>query len=416
METNKKNRSSFKKALSVILMGSVCLTAALTVGSMTKKVTVTDGNETVTISTLNPDTESVLSKSGLQLGENDKLVRTEDEGNGVNISIIRALDVESSDPGKNTGFNESSVADSLLSAGMTLSDNESISLAAALENSGSETEVKLSRHEITVDVRGKSVTKYVPAGTVKNALEFLDVKLGTSDVVDVDLEKEVEDGMKIVVKKVEYKTKTEVETIDYETVYKDSDELFVGDSKVQTEGQEGERTIVTKETFVNGRIDSTETVSNKVTKEPVDKVVLNGTKEQPVEEPEEDNRGGEATVDEGSQTLIDSSGRAVSYSYVLNGTGTAYTGDGCTSTGRTPRVGVVAVNPNVIPYGSILYIVSDDGAYDYGYCVAGDTGGAMMDGYVLCDLYMNSEWECDNFGRRGITVYVLDGVSEDMTY
>ena len=45
--------------------------------------------------------------------------------------------------------------------------------------------------------------------------------------------------------------------------------------------------------------------------------------------------------------------------------------------------------------------------YVYGYAVAGDTGGAMMAGEALCDLYMNTEQECMNFGRRTMNLYVL---------
>ena len=176
MESQKKTLSAgVKKAVAIALMGAVCLTAAVSVGSLSKKVTVTDGNETVTIDTINPDTEAILSKTGKELGENDKLVRTDDGKNGVDLSIIRAIDVDTPDTDKKTVFNETSVADSLLSAGMTLSNNESRSLAAALETSGPEAEVKLARYEITADVRGEKITKYVPAGTVKNALDYLEI-------------------------------------------------------------------------------------------------------------------------------------------------------------------------------------------------------------------------------------------------
>ena len=281
MESQKKTFSTgFKKAIAITLMGTVCLTTAVSVGSLSRKVTVTDGNDTVTISTITPDTETILSKTGIELGGNDKLVRTEDDKDGVNISIIRAFDVDA-DNTKNAAFNESSVADSLLSAGMTLSNNESLSLAAALESNGTETEVKLARFEITVDNIGEKITKYVPAGSVKNALDYLKITLGKNDIIDVDANKAVQEGMKIEIKNVEYKTKTDVQTIDYETTYEDTDELYEGESEVKVSGVQGERTIVTKERYVNGKLDTTETISNKVTKEPVNKVILNGTKEKP---------------------------------------------------------------------------------------------------------------------------------------
>ena len=281
MKAQKNNHSAgFKKAMAIVLMGAVCLTAAVSVGSLTKKVTVTDGNEKVTIDTINPDTEAILSKTGVELGQNDKLVRTDDESSGVNISIIRTFDVESSVDSK-AAVDENSVADSLLSAGMTLSENDSFSLAQAIESNGGETEIKLARFQITVDVRGEKVTKYVPAGSVKSALEFLEIELGKNDLIDVDVNANVKEGMEIEIKNVEFKTVTKTETIDYKTTYKDSDTLYEGEYETEVYGVEGERTIVTKEKYVNGEFVSSEEVSNEVTKEPVDAVILNGTKEEP---------------------------------------------------------------------------------------------------------------------------------------
>ena len=71
-------------------------------------------------------------------------------------------------------------------------------------------------------------------------------------------------------------------------------------------------------------------------------------------------------------------------------------------------MGLVAVDPRKIPYGTRLYIVSSDGRYNYGYAIAADTGGALRSGRVLVDLFYNTERECVNFGRRQVKVYILD--------
>lgn len=282
MESQKKFRSAgFKKAMAVVLMGTVCMAAAVSVGSLSKTVTVTDGNDTVTVNTINPDTKAVLAKTGIELRENDKLLRVEDGSNGItNYTVMRAVDVESSDGAKAADFNESTVSESLLSAGMILSEGENVSLAAALESAGSETEIKLARFEVTVNVRGQEIKKYVPAGTVESALNFLDVKMGVNDSIDVDVTKNVEEGMKITITNTEYKTVTETKKVDYKTTYKDSDTLYKGETSYEVYGVEGERTVVTKEKYVNGALESTETISDKVTKEPVNAVVLQGTKEK----------------------------------------------------------------------------------------------------------------------------------------
>lgn len=84
---------------------------------------------------------------------------------------------------------------------------------------------------------------------------------------------------------------------------------------------------------------------------------------------------------------------------------TAYTiedgnGDGVTSIGMVPYEGVVAVDPDFIPYKSKLFIPG------YGLAIAGDTGGAIIDNCI--DLFMYDRDRAWQWGRRHIEVYVLD--------
>lgn len=409
MDNQNKNRTGFKKALSIVLMGTICLTAAVSVSSMSKKVTVTDGNKTVTIDTVNPDTNAILEKTGVELGNNDKLVRTDDSDNGINISILRGVAMDTVNKDAEASINESS-SESFLTAGMQLSASEADALASVVEASNVETEIKLTSVKLTINLRGKKLEKEVPAGTVKDALSYLNIKIGKNDVMNVTEDTAVEDGMKIVIKNIKYKTVKNVETIDYETEYKDTDSLYEGETEVETQGVEGERTIVTKEKYVNDKLDSSELVSDEITKKAVNKVVLRGTAQKV-------NNYGTVSVNESSNTITDIYGNQVSYSHVLRGPATAYyaPSGALTSTGRLARYGVVAVDPSEIPYGSILYIVSDDG-FVYGYAVAGDTGGFIYYTDVLVDLYFPTYDDCCNFGLRNVSVYVLEGVSEDATY
>ena len=48
------------------------------------------------------------------------------------------------------------------------------------------------------------------------------------------------------------------------------------------------------------------------------------------------------------------------------------------ASGRRLTYGTVAINPGVIPYGSLLYITSDVGKFVYGYAYAADTGTALV--------------------------------------
>ncbi len=276
MDNKNKNRAGLKKAIAVAVMSAVCLTAAVSVTSMTKTVKVTDGDKTTSVSTINSDTDTIIEKSGIVLGDNDKIVRTDDAENGTTLSILRGVEVESSKD--KLAVKESAASESFLTAGMKLSKGEAVSLASAVE--AAEKEIKLSKRNISLDLRGKVFEKSVPAGTVKDALEYLRVELGENDILETDMNAELSDGMKIVIKNIKYRTKETVEAVDYKVVYKDTDSLYEGETEVETYGVEGERKIVNKEKYVNDVLVSTELVSDEVTKAPVNKVVLNGTKEK----------------------------------------------------------------------------------------------------------------------------------------
>ena len=73
---------------------------------------------------------------------------------------------------------------------------------------------------------------------------------------------------------------------------------------------------------------------------------------------------------------------------------------GQTSTGMKPQVGVIAVDPTVIPYHTKLYIEG------YGNAVAGDCGGAIKGNRI--DLFMNTQKQCMNFGRKSVKVWIRD--------
>ena len=78
------------------------------------------------------------------------------------------------------------------------------------------------------------------------------------------------------------------------------------------------------------------------------------------------------------------------------------------ASGRRLTYGTVAINPSIIPYGSLMYITSDDGKFVYGYAYAADTGAAMMEGSAFIDLYYETYDESVTSAVIPVTVYVLD--------
>ena len=89
-------------------------------------------------------------------------------------------------------------------------------------------------------------------------------------------------------------------------------------------------------------------------------------------------------------------------------TSTAYTANcggcsGVTATGinlkKNPDLKVIAVDPNVIPLGTKVWVEG------YGYAVAGDTGGSIKGNKI--DVFMANKSQALSWGRRTVTVKVL---------
>lgn len=72
---------------------------------------------------------------------------------------------------------------------------------------------------------------------------------------------------------------------------------------------------------------------------------------------------------------------------------------GRTCTGMKADYGVVAVDPRVIPLGTLVFVEG------YGYAIAADRGGAIK-GHRI-DLCYKSRRVADAFGRRKVRVHIL---------
>ena len=252
-----------------------------------------------------------------------------------------------------------------------------------------------------VEVLSDGLTRDVPIleGTVADVLDNAGIVLGAEDLVTPPLTEEVTADTFITVQRVTYGTSVTTEAIPYETVERHTPLLKDGRTRVLEEGEDGVKTTTTVNKYIDGVYQETISVETAVTKEPVEAVTLVG-----------DSSATVTTLEAPDSLVLDSNGNPVNYVSKIVGKGTAYSAwDGAlTASGRYALPGHVAVNPNVIPYGSKLYIKSADGSFVYGYAIAADTGVALMDGRVTVDLYFDTYLESCLFGAKTMEIYVLE--------
>lgn len=351
------------------------------------------------------------------LEDNNILLKEEDEVNpsrettvtaGLSVEIRRLCQVTVTADGESRSFSLTggTVADALEQAGVTLAGKDSANYELD-EPLFDKMNIRVSRTvKIKITADGVTSEHEVSAATVRAALKKCGVEISDDDRLNVDAKARPENGMHVVVTRVTTEEVTETEEVDYPTDYLDSDELYEGETEVRAYGEKGEKEVTYKLIYIGGKLEDKEIVSEEITKEPVPEVIVRGTKARENYTP---SNGGNS-IGASAGTFVDASGSTVSYSQVLVGECTAYyplnPGD-ITSTGVTAGYGCIAVDPNIIPYGTRMYVTSSDGSVVYGYGVACDTGGAAMAGDIIADLCYNTEAECSIIGRRDMVIYIL---------
>lgn len=257
----------------------------------------------------------------------------------------------------------------------------------------------LRAFDVYITVDGETITLPVIGGTVKETLTKAGVTLGEFDRVDRKFSDKVYDGMKIGVTRVSYTERTENEVIPFETEYVDNTNLVIGYENTLQAGSDGERVRTYKDMYVNGVLTETELLSEDVLTEAVTEKIERGTAcAAPYAK----------MSDPSALKLVD--GVPENYTRIVSGKATAYSSpkkNPLTASGRPAVVGTVAVNPNVIPYGSELYIVSQDRKHVYGYAIAADTGLGMMQGTVAADLFCSSYRDSCIWGAHYVDIFVI---------
>jgi 3D (Asp-Asp-Asp) domain-containing protein len=238
--------------------------------------------------------------------------------------------------------------------------------------------------------------------TVEQLLTRLNLSVGEDDTISWPLSDETYDGMRLRVERVIHQTQTYTTTIPHNTSYYQDPSLPAGMEEVVVEGVDGELLCTATVTYING-VETRRTVHSEiVAAPPVTEVVAIGTAPVDAVNPSEMPIIGDGYI-------ILPTGEVLTYTDTMTVGATAYYCEpwerGITYSGTQARVGEIAVDPSVIPLGTRMFIISNDGAYVYGIAIAEDTGYLIEDTRV--DLYFNTYEECVEFGYRQCTVFFL---------
>lgn len=203
-----------------------------------------------------------------------------------------------------------------------------------------------------------------------------------------------------------------VDLLPYDTLRQADPDLLLGEEQVVQAGVQG--AVSARSRVVTDPDGSLSITSMGTTvSQPVDEIVAYGTQVGPVTQSwlsvtDDVLTHIDANAD-GSGTLTTASGQELAYTQVLSCKATAYTTQRQswkkTATGTTARVGAIAVDPRVIPYGTRMFIVSADGSITYGVATAEDCGGNIKGNRI--DLFFDTYDECVSFGVRACDVYLL---------
>lgn len=259
--------------------------------------------------------------------------------------------------------------------------------------------------QVLVHTASADLTATAREETVAQLLRRLRLEISPLEMIAVDL---TADPVEITISSELLLYEVDETITPGEVVYVDNNILPTWCEQVVEQGHDGVKRTVYEVLYREGQEVSRQLVEETDT-EPATTVIERGTLENFA--PNREAVAQIVTNEDKTGTIILENGQSVTFHDVLEMRATAYSSEdpgvgNRTASGTPVRVGAVAVEKEQLPFGTKLYIVSNDGAYLYGFSIAEDTGGGIRENRI--DLYFNTAAECIRFGVRNCTVYVLD--------
>ena len=351
--TEKTPRATLLRWIAIsVTIAATILSLTLPAFAQTKYV-ITDGDNVIVCMSNSSDPAVVIEEAGLQLGAEDTYTTQKNDGvSEIHINRIQMLTIET----------------------------------------GTDT--------IVIGTHG---------GTVASVLADNGVPFNSGSLLSCSADDETYDGMVIRLSQSSTETIVYEEELPFEIEYYEDSSLQPNEEVILTTGAPGLVRYTAQITYQSGLEASRNVIDTQILTAPVNQVVLRGVDRSVKEHAPSDTDTSSAAPVISHPNSKYVPGTTLEYTDVWDFQATAYYCEpnawNTTYTGTEARVGAIAVDPNFIPLGTRMYIVSADGEYIYGYCVAEDTGGAIKGKIV--DLYFNTYNECVQFGRRDVKIYVL---------
>ncbi len=243
-------------------------------------VVINDNGYEYTIATKETEPIEILNEANIKLGSHDKLnIASFNSGIGgtIHISRLNRIYIKFNNTVKSYDVYARTVGVAL--------DESGVYKDGLIVNYDNDTPIQDgmvitvdSPKIVTINADGKTYNIGTVNSSVADLIADAGITLGDNDYTEPTLDTLARDGMEINVYRVEIKTVTKNEKIAHKTnTIKDSS-LEKGKTKIETKGEDGERSVTYRITYINGAQSEKREVASTVIKESVTEVKRVGTK------------------------------------------------------------------------------------------------------------------------------------------
>lgn len=331
------------------------------------------GENTQTIWTLQPDIASVLFEAGIKLNRSDQILIDdrsysiqELEGmplaESIEIARQRSLTIHDGTKTMEIMTGAKTIGKAVEEAGITLFENDKVDPPLGSWIVPNQ-EIKIHRAKpYTIQVDGMRIEISSHHTSPLDILEEAGIGLSGQDYVQPDIDATLESGDTIEVYRITEGLEIQEVPLPYSSILVGTDELEIDQRAILNQGVTGILQQQTRIRYENGSEVGRSPAGKWVSREPIDEVVGYGTN---ILVRSLDTTSGPIEYWRVVRMQV------TSYTAASAGKSSDHPSYGITASGLPAGTGVVAIDPNIVPFRSKVYVEG------YGIGFAGDTGGAI---------------------------------------